>query len=511
MISTTTMQAVEQFKAQQGDYLLEVEGIRKEFPGVVALDNVQFRLRPGTVHALMGENGAGKSTLMKIIAGVYTPDEGQIRLRGEYISLKSPRDALERGIAMIHQELALMNFMTVAENIWIRREPTNSIGLIDHAEMADRTRTLFKQLKIDIDPLADVHTLTIAQRQMVEIAKAVSYESGVLIMDEPTSALTETEVEHLFDIIRDLRSRGIGIVYITHKMNELFEIADEFSVFRDGSYVGTHASSDVTRDDIIRMMVGREITNMFPKEKAEIGDVILSVNGLTLRGVFHDISFDLRRGEILGVAGLVGSGRSNVAEALFGVTPATSGSIRINGRETDIRAPSDAMREGMALLTEDRKETGCFLPLSILENMQIAALQENYAHAGFVDEGRLTLKCEEMRKTLRVKTPNLDERIENLSGGNQQKVLIARWLMTQPEILILDEPTRGIDVGAKAEIHRLISQLAQRGVAVIMISSELPEVLGMSDRILVMHEGHMTGILDRADADQVKIMELAAR
>ncbi|MDH7785611.1 inositol transport system ATP-binding protein [Ochrobactrum sp. 19YEA23] len=511
MISTTTMQAVEQFKAQQGDYLLEVEGIRKEFPGVVALDNVQFRLRPGTVHALMGENGAGKSTLMKIIAGVYTPDEGQIRLRGEYISLKSPRDALERGIAMIHQELALMNFMTVAENIWIRREPTNSIGLIDHAEMTDRTRTLFKQLKIDIDPLADVHTLTIAQRQMVEIAKAVSYESGVLIMDEPTSALTETEVEHLFDIIRDLRSRGIGIVYITHKMNELFEIADEFSVFRDGSYVGTHASSDVTRDDIIRMMVGREITNMFPKEKAEIGDVILSVNGLTLRGVFHDISFDLRRGEILGVAGLVGSGRSNVAEALFGVTPATSGSIRINGRETDIRAPSDAMREGMALLTEDRKETGCFLPLSILENMQIAALQENYAHAGFVDERRLTLQCEEMRKTLRVKTPNLDERIENLSGGNQQKVLIARWLMTQPEILILDEPTRGIDVGAKAEIHRLISQLAQRGVAVIMISSELPEVLGMSDRILVMHEGHMTGILDRADADQVKIMELAAR
>ncbi|MBR7652623.1 sugar ABC transporter ATP-binding protein [Brucella oryzae] len=511
MISTTTMQAVEQFKAQQGDYLLEAEGIRKEFPGVVALDNVQFRLRPGTVHALMGENGAGKSTLMKIIAGVYTPDEGQIRLRGEYISLKSPRDALERGIAMIHQELALMNFMTVAENIWIRREPTNSIGLIDHAEMADRTRTLFKQLKIDIDPLADVHTLTVAQRQMVEIAKAVSYESGVLIMDEPTSALTETEVEHLFEIIRDLRARGIGIVYITHKMNELFEIADEFSVFRDGSYVGTHASCDVTRDDIIRMMVGREITNMFPKETAEIGDVILSVNGLTLHGVFHDISFDLRRGEILGVAGLVGSGRSNVAEALFGVTPATSGSIRINGRETVIRAPSDAMREGMALLTEDRKETGCFLPLSILENMQIAALQENYARAGFVDERGLTLQCEEMRKALRVKTPNLDERIENLSGGNQQKVLIARWLMTQPEILILDEPTRGIDVGAKAEIHRLISQLAQRGVAVIMISSELPEVLGMSDRILVMHEGHMTGILDRADADQVKIMELAAR
>ncbi|SFA60216.1 monosaccharide ABC transporter ATP-binding protein, CUT2 family (TC 3.A.1.2.-) [Paracoccus halophilus] len=511
MISEKTRAAIERYKGKPGDELLRIEGIRKEFPGVVALDDVRFSLRRGTVHALMGENGAGKSTLMKIIAGIYTPNKGEIFLRGEKVRLNGPLDALERGIAMIHQELALMPFMTVAENIWIRREPINRMGIINHAEMARKTQELFDRLNIRIDPLSEVRFLTVAQRQMVEIAKAVSYESDVLIMDEPTSALTETEVEHLFEIIRDLKTRGIGIVYITHKMNELFEIADEFSVFRDGKYVGTHASSEVTRDDIIRMMVGREITDMFPKEEAEITDTILSVEGLTLEGTFHDISFDLRKGEILGLAGLVGSGRSNVAEALFGVTPATSGRVRIDGQEVRIASPADAMKHGMAFLTEDRKDTGCFLPLSILENMQIAMLQEKNVRMGFVEQGEVSRQCEEMREALRVKTPNMQERIENLSGGNQQKVLIARWLLTKPRILILDEPTRGIDVGAKAEIHRLISRLAGEGVAVIMISSELPEVLGMSDRIMVMHEGHMTGILNRNEADQVKIMELAAR
>ncbi|WP_449044322.1 sugar ABC transporter ATP-binding protein [Paracoccus versutus] len=511
MVSKTTLEAIERYKEKSLPYILEIEGIRKEFPGVVALDDVQFRLRPGSVHALMGENGAGKSTLMKIIAGIYTPDRGTIRLRGEEVVLASPLDALEQGIAMIHQELALMDWMTVAENIWIRREPKNALGLIDHRKMTEMTRELFAQLRLKIDPTAQISTLTVAQRQMVEIAKAVSHRSQVLIMDEPTSAITETEVDHLFEIIRDLKARGVAIVYITHKMNELFEIADEFSVFRDGKYVGTHASTDVTRDDIIRMMVGREITDMFPKEEAEIGEVILSVENLSLPGTFHGITFDLRRGEILGLAGLVGSGRSNVAEALFGVTPAVEGRIRIAGRDVPIASPADAMREGMALLTEDRKATGCFLPLTILENMQIAALHEGHVKLGCVDERGMTNLCLGMKDKLRIKTPNLDERIENLSGGNQQKVLIARWLLTKPQILILDEPTRGIDVGAKAEIHRLISGLAQQGVAVIMISSELPEVLGMSDRIMVMHEGHMTGILDRAEATQVKIMELAAR
>jgi inositol transport system ATP-binding protein len=496
---------------QNGDLLLAVEGVRKEFPGVVALDNVQFRLKRGTVHALMGENGAGKSTLMKIIAGIYHPDSGTVRLRGQEIQLTSPLDALENGIAMIHQELNLMPFMTVAENIWIRREPKNRLGFVDHGAMRRKTEMLFEALNINIDPGIEVRELSVANRQMVEIAKAVSYESDVLIMDEPTSALTEKEVAHLFEIIRDLRKQGKGIVYITHKMNELFEIADEFSVFRDGKYVGTHAASNVTRDDIIRMMVGREITQMFPKEDVPIGEVVLKVENLTLDGVFHDISFELRTGEILGMAGLVGSGRSNVAETIFGVTPATSGRIEVRGQPVTISSPRIAMQHGMAFLTEDRKETGCFLILEVLENMQMAVLNQGYVRSGFVAEGEVGRACEQMKDALRVKTPDLHEPVMNLSGGNQQKVLIGRWLLTKPKILILDEPTRGIDVGAKAEIHRLITRLAGDGVAVLMISSELPEVLGMSDRVLVMHEGHLSGILDRSEADQVKIMELAAK
>ncbi|KXF79067.1 D-ribose transporter ATP-binding protein [Paramesorhizobium deserti] len=493
------------------EFLLEVEGVRKTFPGVIALDDVSFRLRRGSVHALMGENGAGKSTLMKIIAGIYTPDSGSFKLRGNEIELNSPLDALENGIAMIHQELNLMPYMTVAENIWIRREPKNAFGFVDHRALREKTEELFSRLNIRIDPEINVGELSVANRQMVEIAKAVSYESDVLIMDEPTSALTEREVEHLFEIIRALKAEGKGIVYITHKMNELFEIADEVSVFRDGHYIGTHKADEVTRDDIIRMMVGREITQMFPKEEVPIGDVVLSVKNLTLKGVFHDISFDVRAGEILGLAGLVGSGRSNVAEALFGVTPATSGEISINGRAIDVKTPAIAMRHGMAFLTEDRKDTGCFLVLDILENMQMAVLRDRYVKRGFVSEAEVARECERMREALRIKTPDLNERIENLSGGNQQKVLIGRWLLTRPRILILDEPTRGIDVGAKAEIHRLITKLASEGVAVIMISSEMPEVLGMSDRIMVMHEGRVTGFLDRAEASQVKIMELAAQ
>ena len=511
LLSPSTVKIVRESGAvPQAPYLLDVEGVRKAFPGVVALDNVAFRLKRGTVHALMGENGAGKSTLMKIIAGVYAPDLGEFRLKGLPIRLKSPLDALENGIAMIHQELNLMPFMTVAENIWIRREPKNAFGFIDHRELRRKTAKLLADLNIDIDPEIQVDRLSIANRQMIEIAKAVSFESDVLIMDEPTSALTEKEVAHLFAIIRDLKSQGKGIVYITHKMNELFEIADEVSVFRDGKYIGTHAAKDVTRDEIIKMMVGREITQMFPKEIVPIGDVVLSVRNLGLKGVFSDISFDLRAGEILGFAGLVGSGRSNVAEAIFGVTPATSGAILVNGAGVDIDSPAAGMKCGMAFLTEDRKESGCFLILDVLENMQMAVLNQRFVRGNFVQQGALSAECEKMSGALRVKTPSLYERTENLSGGNQQKVLIGRWLLTKPRILILDEPTRGIDVGAKAEIHRLISQLAGQGVAVLMISSEMPEILGMSDRILVMHEGRVTGIIDRVEADQVKIMELAS-
>ena len=511
MLSPSTMQAVRQSGAvPSSEYLLEVAGVRKEFPGVVALDDVQFRLKRGTVHALMGENGAGKSTLMKIIAGIYTPDRGTFRLRGQDIRLTSPLDALENGIAMIHQELNLMAPMTVAENIWIRREPVNRFGFINHAVMRRRTAELFERLNIDLDPEGEVGRLSVANRQMVEIAKAVSFDSDVLIMDEPTSALTDREVDHLFKIIRTLKAQGKGIVYITHKMNELFEIADEFSVFRDGKYIGTEPSAKVTRDDIIRMMVGREITQMFPKETVPIGDVVLKVEGLGLTRVFRDVSFEVRAGEILGVAGLVGSGRSNIAETLFGVTPATAGTISIRGNRVVIDTPNRAMANGMAFLTEDRKETGCFLILDVLENTQMAVLQNKFVKNGFVSQRALTRECAEMSKALRVKTPNLQETILNLSGGNQQKVLIARWLLTHPRILILDEPTRGIDVGAKAEIHRLISKLAGEGVAVIMISSEMPEILGMSDRIMVIHEGRVTGFLDREEATQVKIMELAS-
>jgi inositol transport system ATP-binding protein len=511
-VSPTTMAAVRASGAvPNAEYLLSAEGVRKEFPGVVALDDVQFRLKRASVHALMGENGAGKSTLMKILAGIYTPDKGDIRLKGIEIQLKSPLDALENGIAMIHQELNLMPFMTVAENIWIRREPKNRFGFIDHGVMHRMTEELFTRLNIAIDPDIEVRFLSVANRQMVEIAKAVSYNSDVLIMDEPTSALTEREVEHLFRIIRDLRAQGIGIVYITHKMNELFEIADEFSVFRDGRYIGTHASTDVTRDDIIRMMVGREITQMFPKEEVPIGEVVLSVKDLCLNGVFKNVSFEVRAGEILGVAGLVGSGRSNVAETLFGVTPASSGSIELYGKPVTISSPTEAIRNRMAFLTEDRKDTGCLLILDILENMQIAVLQDRYVKGGFVQQGAVEATCEDMAKKLRVKTPNLYERVENLSGGNQQKVLIGRWLLTNPRILILDEPTRGIDVGAKAEIHRLVVEMARNGVAVVMISSEMPEVLGMSDRIMVMHEGRVTGFLNRDEATQIKVMELAAQ
>ena len=512
MVSATTAAAVDRVRKRiETEGILAIRGIRKEFPGVLALDDVQLKIRPGTVHALMGENGAGKSTLMKIIAGIYQPDAGEILLRGEPVTLKSPLDALEQGISMIHQELALMSWMTVAENIWIRREPKNAFGLIDHGRMARQTQELFDRLNIRLDPLAQVSELTVAQKQMVEIAKAVSHNSNVLIMDEPTSAITETEVEHLFTIIRDLRARGVGIVYITHKMNELFEIADEFTVFRDGRYVGTHNAADVNRDDIIRMMVGREITDMFPKVDCPIGDVVLEVQNLTIPGVFHDVSFQLRQGEILGLAGLVGSKRSNVAEAIFGVAPASSGEILIDGLPVQITSPKVAMQHGMAFLTEDRKETGCFLMLDCLENIQTALITRSHVRAGFIDQKTVTRLAEEMAAKLRVKTPNLAEKVENLSGGNQQKLLIARWLLTKPRILILDEPTRGIDVGAKSEIHRLITGLAAEGVAILMISSELPEVLGMSDRIMVMHEGHVSGFLDRSEADQVKIMDLAAR
>ena len=418
MLSPDTAQAVRESGAlPQAEYLLEVSGVSKAFPGVKALDDVSFRLKRGQVHALMGENGAGKSTLMKIIAGIYTPDSGSFKLKGQEIRLTSPLDALKYGIAMIHQELNLMNYMTVAENIWIRREPRNAFGLVQHREMRRKTQELFDRLEIPLDPEAEVRDLSVANRQMVEIAKAVSYDSDVLIMDEPTSAITEKEVAHLFKIIRDLKSQGKGIVYITHKMNELFEIADAVSVFRDGKFVAEKKASEVTRDDVIRMMVGREVTQMFPKLTVPIGEAVLSVKNLGLAGRFANVSFDLRKGEILGLAGLVGSGRSNVAETIFGVTPATSGEIFVDGRKVDIRAPRQALELGMGFLTEDRKESGCFLLLDVRSNMQMALLHKAFVTAGFVNEGAIEKLCLGQKDRLRVRTPDLDEPVINLSAA----------------------------------------------------------------------------------------------
>jgi inositol transport system ATP-binding protein len=491
------------------EYLLEILNVSKGFPGVVALSDVQLRVRPGTVLALMGENGAGKSTLMKIIAGIHQPDRGEIRLRGKPVTFETPLAALQSGIAMIHQELNLMPFMTIAENIWLGREPLNALHMVDHGAMHRNTEELLARLRIDLDPEEPVGNLSIAGRQMVEIAKAVSYDSDILIMDEPTSAITEKEVSHLFSIIADLKAQGKGIIYITHKMDEVFQIADEVAVFRDGVYIGLQRAENMDGDSLISMMVGRELTQLFPERTAPTDKVMLSVRNLSLDGVFKGVSFDLRAGEILGIAGLMGSGRTNVAETLFGVTPATGGEIYLDGEKIVIRDPCLAIQKGLALLTEDRKDTGIFPCLSVLENMEVAVLP-NYSGGGFVQQKPLRDLCEDMCRKLRVKTPSLEQCIANLSGGNQQKALLARWLMTNPRVLILDEPTRGVDVGAKAEIYRLISLLASEGMAVIMISSELPEVLGMSDRIMVMHEGEVTGVLSRDEATQERIMHHAS-
>ena len=490
-------------------YLLEILNISKGFPGVVALADVQLRVRPGSVLALMGENGAGKSTLMKNNPGIYQPDAGQIRLRGKPIVFETPLAAQKAGIAMIHQELNLMPHMSIAENIWIGREQLNSLRMVNHREMHRCTAQLLARLRINLDPEEQVGNLSIAERQMVEIAKAVSYDSDILIMDEPTSAITEKEVAHLFSIIADLKAQGKGIVYITHKMNEVFAIADEVAVFRDGQYIGLQRADSMNSDSLISMMVGRELSQLFPVRETPIGELLLSVRDLGLDGVFNNVSFDLHAGEILGIAGLMGSGRTNVAEALFGISPSTRGQITLDGKALRITDPHMAIDKGFALLTEDRKLSGLFPCLSVLENMEMAVLP-HYSGNGFIQQKALRALCEDMCKKLRVKTPSLEQCIDTLSGGNQQKALLARWLMTNPRLLILDEPTRGIDVGAKAEIYRLIAFLASEGMAVIMISSELPEVLGMSDRVMVMHEGELMGTLDRADATQEKVMQLAS-
>ncbi len=447
------------------DYILQMENITKEFPGVKALDQVQLHVRKGTVHALMGENGAGKSTLMKILIGIYTPDQGVVRFDGEELKLANIKNALDKGISMIHQELSPIPYMTVAENIFLGREPSYGFtGWVKSKELEEKTKKLFERLEIKIDPREKMCNLSIANTQMVEIAKAISYQSKLIIMDEPTSAITEKEVNHLFKIIRGLKKEGVSIIYITHKMDELAQITDELTVLRDGKYVGTRVSEQTTKEQLIEMMVGRELTQVFNKKTAEIKEIALTVNSVTKKGWFEDVSFHVRKGEIVGFAGLMGSGRTEVMESIFGVHSYESGEIYIHGQKKVIRSPQDAIQSGMGLLTEDRKLTGLFLPLSVQDNM-IPVNIDQYLNKGFLNRKKIQAECEKQSERLAIKTPSLQQAVRLLSGGNQQKALIARWLLRDPDILILDEPTRGIDVGAKSEIYNLIFDLAQKGKA----------------------------------------------
>ena len=490
------------------EVLLRMTGISKAFPGVQALDDVHLDVEAGTVHALMGENGAGKSTLMKVLAGIYRADSGTIFLGGAEVHVPDSSTALRLGIAMIHQELSPVPAMTVAENMFLGREPVNRFGLVDKRVMVAQSQAVFDKWSIDINPRRVMKTLSVAQMQMVEIAKAISTDARLIIMDEPTSAITEREVEHLHRMIRSLRESGVAIIYITHKMDEVFKIADFVTVFRDGRHVATLPAAELDRQKLITLMVGRELTHLFPKEDVPIGEVVMSVRGLTRRGVISDISFDLRRGEILGLAGLMGAGRTEVLEAIFGVTKVDSGEVVINGKTIHIKSPADAIEAGMGLLTEDRKLTGIMGVLSVRDNMTIANLNR-FSPGGILRKRQMDAACKAQRDALAIKTPSLAQLIKNLSGGNQQKVLVSRWLLTLPDVLMIDEPTRGIDVGAKSEIHRLMSGLAKEGKAILMVSSEMPEILGMSDRVLVMAGGRITAEFSRAEVTQEKVLEAA--
>ncbi|AJY77961.1 sugar ABC transporter ATP-binding protein [Paenibacillus beijingensis] len=497
-------------------YLLEMNGVSKAFPGVQALSGVTLKVRPGTVHALMGENGAGKSTLMKCLFGIYKPDEGEIVLNGRKTEIGSSRDALENGISMIHQELHPVPHRPVMENIWLGRFPMKGFGplkLVDEKRMYKDTMELFRDLNLSIDPKALTGSLSVSKVQSIEIAKAVSFRSKVIVMDEPTSSLTGNEVAQLFAIINQLRSRGVSIIYISHKMEEILTISDDVTIMRDGRNVGTWPAAELTTDMIITRMVGRDLNERFPERSNRPGEVLLKAEGLSSPDPksFQNVSFELRKGEILGVGGLVGAQRTELIEALFGLRALSAGTISLNGRKVKIKSPGDAKRHKIALLTEERRVTGIFPVLSVYDNTIIANLGRYRNRFGLLSESRGRVEASQNIQKFRTKTPSVDTLIRNLSGGNQQKVLLARWLLTDPDILLLDEPTRGIDVGAKFEIYTIIAELAKQGKSVIMISSEMPELLGMSDRIMVMSEGRLTGVLNGKRATEQEIMRLAAQ
>lgn len=486
------------------ELILKMEGITKLFPGVKALDKVKLELRKGEILAVIGENGAGKSTLMKALLGIHPIDEGTITYKGERVQFSGPLDALHSGIAMIHQEISLIPTMDVAENIWLGREDqTMRHGMISKSGRFDKTREILKEMDIDLNPKAMVSNLSVAQMQMVELVRAASYNADIIIMDEPTSALANEEIDTLYRIVRDLKKKGVSIIFISHKLEEIFEICDRVSVYRDGQYISTSDVADITQPQLVNMIVGRTITNQFPKIPSEIGDVVLEVKNLSSAGVFKNVNFNVRRGEILGVSGLVGAGRTEIMRALFGADAKDSGEIYIDGREVNIKSPKDAIKNGISMLTEDRMRTGSIYALSVKHNTTIASFREYCTNLlGIIRSKKESEAFEEQKGKMEVKCASEKQLISELSGGNQQKVLIGRWLLTNPKVLIVDEPTRGIDVGSKSEIHKVISQLASKGMAVIMVSSELPEILGMSDRIIVIRHGQVVYECDRQEATQ---------
>lgn len=493
MVSTTTP-------------VIRMEHIHKSFGGVHALNDVHIDVYAGEVHAVLGENGAGKSTLIKTMTGVHQPDSGGIYWRGEQVSFSGPREAQQLGIGAIYQEPSLFPDLDIAENIMVGRQPTRA-GRIDWGAMYREARNLLAQLGVRLEPRTKARNLSVAQQQTVEIARALSLDAQLLIMDEPTSSLTLTEVEELFRIIRQLRETGTAIIFISHRLEELFAVADRVTILRDGHYVATRDMAEVKTEELIQMMVGRAVDDLFPKQEAPRGDPVLEVEGLTAVGKFEDVSFTLHAGEILGMAGLIGAGRTDVARALFGIQPA-SGAVKINGQEVTIDSPRRAMKLGLGFVPEDRQHHGLVLPMSIAANVTLPILPR-FATAGWLREDEAREMAAAAAQHLDVRSAGIDQKAHELSGGNQQKVVLAKWLETDPRILILDEPTRGIDVGTKAAVHQLMSDLANEGVAILMISSELPEILGMSDRILVMREGRLTAELTRDEATQEKIMAAA--
>lgn len=498
---------------KEKNILLKMENIEKAFPGVKALDKVNLSVKAGTVHALMGENGAGKSTLMKCLFGVYNKDAGKIYLDGEEINFKNSKEALENGVAMVHQELNQALKRNVMDNMWLGRFPTvaKGIPITSEKKMYSATKKIFRELGLNIDPKTVMSTMPVSQRQMVEIAKAVSYNSKVIVFDEPTSSLTEEEVEHLFRIINMLRDRGCAIIYISHKMAEILRISDEVTIMRDGKWIATKEAKNLTMDEIIKLMVGRELTNVYPPKTNKIGDVLLEVDNLTaLYSKLRDVSFKAHKGEILGVAGLDGSGRTELLENIFGIATKKSGTIKINKKIIKNKNAGESIKNGFALLTEERRATGIFGILNIRDNATISSL-DKCKTGPFLNKAKLKENTDWCIKAMRVKTPDQETKIRTLSGGNQQKVILGRWLLTDPTVLLLDEPTRGIDVGAKYEIYQLIIDLAEKGKTVIMVSSEMPELLGVCDRILVMSGGRLAGEVNAADTTQEEIMTLAAK